>query len=113
MARRPEGLAGRRTICRTPTPRLPGPRRRIRQGDDSMLAVAARPWWVLVLQGILGVIVGVLALLLPGVTALTIAYLFAAWAIISGVSSVSEGVRVAEHRGRSWPFAVIGVFSIV
>lgn len=78
-----------------------------------MLSVAARQWWVLVLQGFLGVVFGVLAILLPGITLLTIAYLFAAWAIVSGVSHVAEGARVAEHRGRSWPFALAGVFSIV
>ncbi|HEV7605364.1 MAG TPA: DUF308 domain-containing protein [Candidatus Limnocylindrales bacterium] len=78
-----------------------------------MLASAARQWWVLVVEGVLGVIFGVLALLLPGVTLLTLAYLFAAWAIISGVTAIGEGMRVADQRGRSWPFAVTGVVSIV
>lgn len=78
-----------------------------------MLAVAARQWWVLVLQGILGIIFGVIAIALPGVALITIAYLFAAWAIVAGLSHIAEGWRVAEHRGRSWPFAVMGVVSIV
>jgi uncharacterized membrane protein HdeD (DUF308 family) len=78
-----------------------------------MLAVAARQWWVLVVEGVLGVLFGVLALLFPALTLLTVAYLFAAWALISGVSHVAEGIRVAEQRGRSWPFAVSGVVSIV
>ena len=78
-----------------------------------MLANAARHWWVLVLEGVLGVIFGVLALLLPGVTLLTLAYLFAAWAIVSGVAALAEGMRAADQRGRSWPFAVTGVVSIV
>jgi uncharacterized membrane protein HdeD (DUF308 family) len=78
-----------------------------------MLASAARQWWVFVLEGVLGLIFGVLALLLPGVTLLTLAYLFAAWAIISGVSALAEGMRVAQQRGRSWPFAATGVVSVV
>ena len=77
-----------------------------------MLAVAARQWWVLVLQGILGILFGVLAILFPGIALVTLAYLFAAWAIVSGVSQLVEGYRVAEARGRSWPFAVMGVVSI-
>lgn len=78
-----------------------------------MLAAAARQWWVLVLQGILGIVFGILALIFPGIALLTLAYLFAAWAIVSGASQLAEGYRVAEHRGRSWPFAVVGVISIV
>jgi uncharacterized membrane protein HdeD (DUF308 family) len=77
-----------------------------------MLAVAARQWWVLVLQGILGILFGVLAIAFPGIALVTLAYLFAAWAIVSGVSQLAEGYRVAEARGRSWPFAVMGVVSI-
>jgi uncharacterized membrane protein HdeD (DUF308 family) len=77
-----------------------------------MLAVAARQWWVLVLQGILGVLFGVLAILLPGVALVTLAYLFAAWAIIAGVTQIGVGWRVAEARGRSWPFAVMGIVSL-
>lgn len=78
-----------------------------------MLASAARQWWVFVVEGVLGLIFGVLALLLPEVTLVTLAYLFGAWAIISGVSALAEGMRVANERGRSWPFAVTGVVSIV
>jgi uncharacterized membrane protein HdeD (DUF308 family) len=77
-----------------------------------MLAVASRQWWVLVVQGVLGILFGVLAIVFPGIALLTLAYLFAAWALISGVSQLAEGWRVAEHRGRSWPFAVMGVISI-
>lgn len=78
-----------------------------------MLANAARQWWVFVVEGVVGVIFGILALLLPDVTLLTLAYLFAAWAIISGVTALAEGMRIAGQRGRSWPFALTGVVSIV
>lgn len=78
-----------------------------------MLAVAARQWWVLVLQGVLGVLFGVLAILFPDIALVTLVYLFAAWAIIAGVAQLAVGWRVAEARGRSWPFAVMGVVSIV
>ena len=78
-----------------------------------MLAVASRQWWVLVVQGVLGILFGVLAIAFPGIALLTLAYLFAAWALITGVSQIGEGWRVAETRGRSWPFALMGVVSIV
>jgi uncharacterized membrane protein HdeD (DUF308 family) len=78
-----------------------------------MLAAAARLWWVLVLQGILGIAFGILAILFPGLALVTLAYIFAIWAIVSGLSHLGEGMRVAEARGRSWPFAVIGVISLL
>jgi uncharacterized membrane protein HdeD (DUF308 family) len=78
-----------------------------------MLAVAARQWWVLVVQGILGILFGILAIAFPGLALVTLAYLFAAWALIAGVSQLAEGFRVAEARGRSWPFALMGAVSIV
>jgi uncharacterized membrane protein HdeD (DUF308 family) len=78
-----------------------------------MLAVASRLWWVLVLQGALGILFGVLAILFPGIALVSLAYLFAAWAIVTGLSHLGAGLRVAESRGRSWPFAATGVISIV
>jgi uncharacterized membrane protein HdeD (DUF308 family) len=78
-----------------------------------VLAVAARQWWVLMLQGILGIAFGILALLFPGIALTTLAFVFAAWAIVTGVGHIVEGWRVAEHRGRSWPFAVMGALGIV
>ena len=44
-----------------------------------MLAAASRLWWVLVLQGVLGILFGVLAILFPGLALTTLAYIFAAW----------------------------------
>ena len=78
-----------------------------------MLAVAARQWWVLVLQGVLGIIVGVIAIIYPSVALATIALLFAVWAILSGISQLSAGWMVAEARGRSWPFLVSGAVSVI
>ena len=78
-----------------------------------MLAVAARQWWVLVLQGVIGILFGVLAIVFPDIALVTLAYLFAAWAIVAGISQIAEGWRVAEARGRSWPFALMGIVSIV
>src|SRR6266700_8277744 len=42
-------------------------------------------WGWLLAEGILGVLVGVVALVWPGITALAFLYLLAAWAILTGV----------------------------
>jgi len=78
-----------------------------------MLAMASRQWWVLALQGALGIAVGILAIIYPDLALATIALLFGAWAIVSGVSQLTAGWQVAEHRGRSWPFLVAGAASVI
>jgi len=77
-----------------------------------VLAAASRQWWVVVFEGVLGIVFGILALVYPGITLITLAILFAIWAIVSGLFEIIQGFRVAEHRGRSWPFAVMGVIAI-
>jgi uncharacterized membrane protein HdeD (DUF308 family) len=78
-----------------------------------MLAIAARQWWVLILQGVLGIAVGILAIVYPDLALATIALLFAAWAVVSGASQLAAGWRVAEARGRSWPFLLSGAVSVI
>ena len=78
-----------------------------------MLATAARQWWVLILQGVLGIAVGILAIIYPDIALGTIALLFAFWAIVSGGAQLSAGWRVAEMRGKSWPFLVSGAASVI
>jgi uncharacterized membrane protein HdeD (DUF308 family) len=78
-----------------------------------MVSVAARQWWVLVLQGILGIVFGAVAIAVPDIALVTLAYLFAIWAIVAGLTQIGVGWRIAEHRGRAWPFAVTGVISVI
>jgi uncharacterized membrane protein HdeD (DUF308 family) len=56
---------------------------------------------------------GSVAIVAPDLALATIALLFAAWALISGVSQLATGWRVAEHRGKSWPFLLTGAVSVV
>jgi uncharacterized membrane protein HdeD (DUF308 family) len=74
-----------------------------------MLAASVRQWWAFVLQGILGIVFGILVLLFPDAALATFVALFAAWAVISGIGALAQGFREAQHRGNSWPYFLIGV----
>lgn len=73
----------------------------------------ARNWWALALRGVFGVIFGLIALVMPGVTLWTLTVLFAAYMLMDGVFSIVAGVRAASHRGR-WGLPILeGVLDII
>ena len=63
--------------------------------------VFMRCWWVLALRGVLGILFGVLALLWPGLTLLTLIALFAVYALLGGIASIVGAVRNRRH-GDDW-----------
>ena len=60
--------------------------------------------WPMVLQGVLGIVVGVLVFIRPETAALVLLYLIAAWAIVSGRPPDSRGRQIAQgDPGRMGP----------
>lgn len=69
-------------------------------------------WWVLLLGGISGIILGLLAFFWPGVTSLVLFYLVAAWAVVTGIFDVIAAFSV-RARGVEWLLVLGGVLSII
>jgi uncharacterized membrane protein HdeD (DUF308 family) len=66
-------------------------------------------WWMLLLEGIAGVILGILVFIWPGITSLVLLYLIAAWAVITGIIEL-----VAAFTTRmGWLLALAGALSIL
>jgi uncharacterized membrane protein HdeD (DUF308 family) len=69
-------------------------------------------WWVLLLVGLCGIAVGVLTFFNPGATALTLLYLVAIWAIVTGILEVVAAVHLRkEIQDEIW-FGLAGLASI-
>jgi uncharacterized membrane protein HdeD (DUF308 family) len=73
---------------------------------------APRQYWPLLLEGIVGIIAGVLTFVWPGTTALAPLYLIAFWAIFTGVREIAAGIRLRQHIDNEWLLILIGVLSV-
>jgi len=58
-------------------------------------------WGVLLFEGVLWLLAGVVALVWPGITALSFLYLLAAWAIITGILELIAPLSFPMSGGRS------------
>ena len=77
-----------------------------------MSQVASKASTRFIVGGVLALLFGIVAFAVPGATVAVLLGFFAAWSLISGVAQIAAGVGVAEHNGRSWPFAVSGIAAI-
>ena len=88
---------------------------------DGVLAIVAavwaagreQRWWLLLIEGIVGVLAGILAFVLPQAAALAFLYLVAAWAIVTGVLEILAAVRLREEIEGEWALIVGGAVSVV
>jgi uncharacterized membrane protein HdeD (DUF308 family) len=71
-----------------------------------------RSWWVPALRGIVGILFGVLALMWPGLTLLTLAALFAAYALLGGIASVVGAIGHRQVDDDWWLPLLLGLVSI-
>lgn len=86
---------------------------------DGVLAVVAairgggaRPWWLLVLHGLVGIGIGLLTLFAPGVTALVLLFYIAIWAIATGVLQIAEAIALREEIEGEWLLVLGGLVSV-
>ena len=71
-----------------------------------------RSWWLTILEGVVGIIAGVLALAFPDIAAASLLLLIAAWSIVTGVIEVILAIRLREQiTGELW-LAIAGLLSI-
>jgi uncharacterized membrane protein HdeD (DUF308 family) len=77
-------------------------------------AVAHHAHWVaLLLEGILGIVVGIVAFVHPGLAAVAFLYLIAAWALITGVLELFAAFRLQRELGGEVLLILGGLASII
>jgi uncharacterized membrane protein HdeD (DUF308 family) len=72
----------------------------------------ARNWWLFLLRGIAAIAFGVLSLLWPGLSLVTLVLLFGAYALVDGVFALATGIvgrGTAEFR---WWLVLVGLLGV-
>ncbi|KRA84057.1 hypothetical protein ASD76_08655 [Altererythrobacter sp. Root672] len=79
---------------------------------DPDIAQIAELWWVVALRGAFAIALGIMALIWPIATLLTLVLVFAAYCIVDGLFSIILAVRGAKRREWWWWSALYAVVAL-
>jgi uncharacterized membrane protein HdeD (DUF308 family) len=70
-------------------------------------------WWLLLVAGILGIVIGVFTLARPGVTAIVLVIYIGLRALLMGMMEIAFAVRLRKHIEGEWLYILAGGLSIL
>lgn len=71
-------------------------------GSGPAAETLVQNWWLFTLRGVLGIIFGLLALIFPGPTILSLVLLFSAYMLVDGIFGIISAVRAIRRKEDRW-----------
>lgn len=88
--------------------------------DGSLAMVAGiashryfKRWWAVLLEGVAGVVIGLLTFFWPNITAFALLYMIAAWALITGIFEIVAAIQFRRVITGEWMMVLGGLLSIL
>jgi uncharacterized membrane protein HdeD (DUF308 family) len=69
--------------------------------------------WALLIEGVIGILVGVVTFAWPAITAIVLLYIIAFWAIFTGIFELIAGIHLRKVVASEWLPLLIGVLSLL
>jgi uncharacterized membrane protein HdeD (DUF308 family) len=69
--------------------------------------------WALLIEGLIGIIAGILTFTWPTITALALLYVIAFWAIFTGIFEIIAGIRLRKVITNEWLLLLMGILSFL
>ncbi len=82
-------------------------------GAAALVSGAQSRWWSMVAVGVVSVLAGLIAFFWPGITALALLYLIAAWAVVRGVAEIAAAIHLRRQIENEWMLILGGAVSIL
>jgi uncharacterized membrane protein HdeD (DUF308 family) len=77
-----------------------------------MLETICKRWWVMLLRGLAAIVIGIIAIAMPGITLIALLALFATFAILDGVFGIILGFRGESDGTVWWTMVLLGLLSL-
>lgn len=70
-------------------------------------------WGWMLFEGVVSIIAGLIALFYPGIGVLTLVWLVAAWALVTGVLEIAAAITLRKSLSGEWRLVLGGILSIL
>lgn len=70
-------------------------------------------WWMMLLEGVVGIFIGIFVLKYTGITVFLMVYLIGLWALVAGVFGIIAGFSLRKEMEGEWLLILIGFAGVV